>query len=295
MEVHLNMNAKKHWNRSAYFLFTLPALALYLIFFIYPVISGLYYSLTDWNGISPAFNFIGLQNYRNIVQDKLTMSSIGRTCSYTVALTVIVTVLATLLAVLLNRPLKLRSFWRVTYFFPAVMSSITIGLIFNQIYYHVVPMVGKALNIAALSKNPLSSRDLAMPAILLIHVWKETAIPTVLILAGMQSISAELYEAATIDGANSRQAFFGITLPLVKPTIGVAALMSIRSGLMVFDYIKATTNGGPANATTTIAVSIYKHAFTDMKFAYSSAESFVIFIVIMLIALVQIRLVQESD
>ena len=108
------MNANKHWNRSAYFLFTLPALILYVVFFMYPVVSGLYYSLTDWNGISPNFNFIGLQNYKNIVQDKLTMSSIGRTCSYTIALTLIVTALATLLAVLLNRPLKLRGFWRVT-------------------------------------------------------------------------------------------------------------------------------------------------------------------------------------
>lgn len=289
------MNTKRQWKQSAYFLFTLPAVVLYLIFFVYPVVSGLYYSLTDWNGISPAFNFIGLENYIDIFQDSLTIASIGRTFVYTIFLTAIVTVLATFLAVLLNQQLRLRSFWRVAYFFPAVMSSITIGLIFNQIYYHVVPMLGKALGIAALSKNPLSSRDLAMPAIMLIQVWKETALPTVLILAGMQSISSEIYEAATIDGASRTQSFFGITLPLIKPTIGVAVLMSIRSGLMVFDYIKATTNGGPANATTTIAVSIYKHAFTDMKFAYSSAESFMIFIVIMLLALVQIRIVQEGD
>lgn len=289
------MNLKKRRKQSSYFLFTLPAVALYVVFFLYPVLSGFYYSLTDWNGISPTFNFIGLKNYASIFSDTLTMSSIGRTCFYTLGLTICVTVLATLLAVLLNQSLKLRGFWRVVYFFPAVMSSITVGLIFNQIYYNVVPLIGKTLNIAILSKNPLSDRNLALPSIMLIHIWKETAIPTVLILAGMQSISADLYEAATIDGASKRQAFFGITLPLIKPTIGVAMLMSIRSGLMVFDYIKATTNGGPANATTTIAVSIYKHAFTDMKFAYSSAESFMIFIVIMLIALVQIRLVREGD
>lgn len=289
------MNFMKRWKQSAYFLFTLPAVLLYIIFFAFPVISGLYYSLTDWNGISPAFHFVGLQNYANIFKDKLTMAAAGRTCWYTMVMTLLVTALATLLAVLLNQELKLHSFWRVTYFFPAVMSSITVGLIFNQLYYHVVPLVGKALNIAALSKNPLSNRSLAMWAIMFIQVWKETAMPTVLILAGMQSISADIYEAATIDGASRWQAFRRITLPLVKPTIGVAALMSIRSGLMVFDYVKATTNGGPANATTTIAVSIYKHAFTDMKFAYSSAESIVIFILIMLIALVQTKMAQERD
>ncbi len=289
------MNLVKRMKRSTYFFFTVPAVLLYLIFIAYPVLSGIFYSLTDWNGISPTYQFIGLQNYFNAFRDKLTMASVGRTFWYTIVMTVIVTALATLLAVLLNQKLKLQNFWRVTYFFPAVMSSITIGLIFNQIYYHVVPMIGKALNIELLSKNPLSNQKLAMWAIMFIQVWKETAIPTVLILAGMQSISADLYEAATIDGANRSQMFWNVTVPLVKPTIGVAALMSIRSGLMVFDYVKATTNGGPANATTTIAVSIYKHAFTDMKFAYSSAESIMIFIVIMLVALVQIKLVQERD
>lgn len=289
------MSLGKRWKRSAYFLFTVPAVLLYLIFFASPVVSGLFYSLTDWNGISPTFQFVGLQNYLSVFQDKLTMSAVGRTFWYTLVMTFLVTALSVLLAVLLNQKLKLQGFWRVTYFFPAVMSSITIGLIFNQIYYHVVPLVGKSLGIALLSKNPLSNRNLAMWAIMLIQIWKETAVPTVLILAALQSISADLYEAATIDGATGMQSFWNITLPLVKPTIGVAALMSIRSGLMMFDYVKATTNGGPANATTTIAVSIFKHAFTDMKFAYSSAESILVFIVIMLIALVQIKMVQERD
>ena len=289
------MSLGKRWKRSAYFLFTVPAVLLYLIFFAFPVVSGLFYSLTDWNGISPTFQFVGLQNYLSVFQDKLTMSAVGRTFWYTLVMTFLVTALSVLLAVLLNQKLKLQGFWRVTYFFPAVMSSITIGLIFNQIYYHVVPLVGKSLGIALLSKNPLSNRNLAMWAIMLIQIWKETAVPTVLILAALQSISSDLYEAATIDGATGTQCFWNITLPLVKPTVGVAALMSIRSGLMMFDYVKATTNGGPANATTTIAVSIFKHAFTDMKFAYSSAESILVFIVIMLIALVQITMVQERD
>lgn len=289
------MSLGKRWKRSAYFLFTVPAVLLYLIFFAFPVVSGLFYSLTDWNGISPTFQFVGLQNYLSVFQDKLTMSAVGRTFWYTLVMTFLVTALSVLLAVLLNQKLKLHGFWRVTYFFPAVMSSITIGLIFNQIYYHVVPLVGKSLGIALLSKNPLSNRNLAMWAIMLIQIWKETAVPTVLILAALQSISSDLYEAATIDGATGTQCFWNITLPLVKPTVGVAALMSIRSGLMMFDYVKATTNGGPANATTTIAVSIFKHAFTDMKFAYSSAESILVFIVIMLIALVQIKMVQERD
>ena len=289
------MSLGKRWKRSAYLLFTVPAVLLYLIFFAFPVVSGLFYSLTDWNGISPTFQFVGLQNYLSVFQDKLTMSAVGRTFWYTLVMTFLVTALSVLLAVLLNQKLKLQGFWRVTYFFPAVMSSITIGLIFNQIYYHVVPLVGKSLGIALLSKNPLSNRNLAMWAIMLIQIWKETAVPTVLNLAALQSISSDLYEAATIDGATGTQCFWNITLPLVKPTVGVAALMSIRSGLMMFDYVKATTNGGPANATTTIAVSIFKHAFTDMKFAYSSAESILVFIVIMLIALVQIKMVQERD
>lgn len=289
------MQAKKSRRNSQgiYVAFTLPALLLYLFFVVYPMVSGLYYSLTDWNGISPTYNFVGLKNYIHYFHDQRSLSVVGRTLGYTFALVVIVIVLALLIASLLNTQIKARGLFRSIFFFPAVLSGITIGLIFNQIYYQLVPMLGKTLGIEWLSVNPLSDARTAMPAILLINVWQGMATPTVILLAGMQSVSNDLYEAASIDGANAWQRFCRITLPLILPSVAVVSILNIRSGLMVFDYIKATTNGGPAFSTMSIATLIYKHAFTDMKFAYSAAESCLVFVATTVLAVIQLAVTRE--
>lgn len=274
--------------RAIFFLFTLPAVLLYLYFIVYPLLNGLYYSLTDWNGVGRSYQFVGLANYYKIFHDKTSMSVVGRTFLYTLLLTVICTALSVFLAILLNREMKGKSVFRSIYFFPAVLSSITIGLIFNQIYNSLLPQVGSALGIGALSHSLLSSGKTAMWAILFINVWQGTALPTVIAIAGLQAIPVEIRESAKMDGASAWQEFCHVTLPLLMPTISVIIILNVRSGLMVFDYIKATTDGGPGFATMSIAMEIYKHAFTDMKFAYSSAESTVTFLLITVIAIIQL-------
>ena len=293
--IDLSGKRTKRTGSRVFLLFTMPALVMYLFFIIYPMLNGLFYSLTDWNGIKNSFNFIGLQNYLNIFTDKKTMDAFQRTVIYTVELMCITTVLSILIAVLLNMKIRARGFFRAVYFFPAVLSSITMGLIFNQIYSQLLPSIGKALEIDFLSTSLLSRKETAMYAILFINVWQHTAMPTVIILAGMQSISADLYEAAAIDGANAWQQFKRITIPLILPSIAIVSILTMRSGLMVFDYIKATTDGGPGFNTTTIAVLIYKHAFSDFKFAYSSAESFLVFIITFVLAIVQLAITRRKD
>lgn len=288
-------NKKSLSRNGLFFLFTLPAVILYLFFIIYPLLSGLYYSLTDWNGIAKTFNFIGFQNYISVFSDKTAKAVIGRTFLYTIFLVLICTTLSVFLAVLLNRKMKARSFFRSVYFFPAVLSSVTIGLIFNQIYSNLLPDIGKTLGIDFLSKSLLGKGSTAMWAILFINVWQGTAMPTVLALSGLQTISDDIIESARIDGANAWQTLRKITLPLLMPTISIIIILNARSGLMVFDYIKATTDGGPGFSTTSIAYMIYKHAFTDMKFAYSSAESTLCFILITVIAIIQLRITREKE
>lgn len=288
--------SRKSLSRNGlFFLFTLPAVALYLFFIVYPLISGIYYSLTDWNGVARSFNFVGIQNYISVFSDKTDKSVIGRTFLYTLFLVLICTTLSVFLAILLNRKMKGRSFFRSVYFFPAVLSSVTIGLIFNQIYSNLLPGIGKAMGIEILSKSLLGKGSTALWAILFINVWQGTAMPTVLAMAGLQTISEDVIESARIDGANAWQTLRKITLPLLLPTISIIIILNARSGLMVFDYIKATTDGGPGFATTSIAYMIYKHAFTDMKFAYSSAESTLCFIMITIIAVIQIRITREKE
>ncbi len=274
--------------RAVFFLFTLPAVLLYLYFIVYPLLNGLYYSLTDWNGIGRSYQFVGLANYYKIFHDKTSLAVVGRTFLYTLLLTVICTLLSIFLALLLNREMKGKSIFRSIYFFPAVLSSITIGLIFNQIYNNLLSQVGAGLGISALSHSLLSNGNTAMWAILFINIWQGTALPTVIAIAGLQAIPTEIKESAKMDGASAFQQLRHVTLPLLMPTISVIIILNVRSGLMVFDYIKATTDGGPGFATMSIAMEIYKHAFTDMKFAYSSAESTVTFLLITVVAIIQL-------
>ncbi|MDD2213553.1 MAG: sugar ABC transporter permease [Oscillospiraceae bacterium] len=287
---------KKSVNRKGVFIFfTLPAVFLYSFFIVYPLISGLYYSLTDWNGMSKTFHYVGLDNYHKILSDQTSLTIVGRTFGYTFLLVIICTFMAVLLALLLNRNIKGKSFFRAVYFFPAVLSSITIGLIFNQIYSNLLPVIGKTLHIPILSQSLLSNSQTAMFAILLINIWQGTALPTVLAISGLQTISNDILEAARIDGASHGQTLRYIKLPLLMPTISIIIIFNARSGLMVFDYIKATTNGGPGFSTMSIATLIYKHAFTDMRFGYSSAESTLCFLLITIFALLQLHMSRVKD
>lgn len=281
--------------KGLFLLFTLPAVILYVFFIVYPLLSGLYYSLTDWNGIAKDYHFVGLQNYFSVFTDKTATAVIGRTFLYTILLVIICTSLSVFLAVLLNRKMKARSLFRSIYFFPAVLSSITIGLIFNQMYSNLLPAIGKSLGIDFLSKSLLGNGSTAMWAILFINIWQGTALPTVLALSGLQTIPEDIIESARIDGAGSWQTLRKIVLPLLLPTISIIIILNARSGLMVFDYIKGTTDGGPGFSTMSIAYMIYKHAFTDMKFAYSSAESTLCFLLITVIALIQLRITREKE
>ncbi|MEG0542266.1 MAG: sugar ABC transporter permease, partial [Angelakisella sp.] len=201
-----------HSKRITFALFTLPGFLLYSTFFIFPIIMGIYYSLTNWNGISKKFKFIGLKNYKDIFHDKRFLDALIFNAKYCIMLTVCIVVLGMMLALLLNSKIKGITFFRSMYFLPAVLSMITVGLIFNQIFYRAIPSIGQAFGIDWLSTNILSNSSTAVYGILFVNVWQGVAMPTLLFLAGLQTIPTDLYEAAAIDGATAWQRFKSITI-----------------------------------------------------------------------------------
>lgn len=279
--------ANRQQNR-AFALFTVPGFLLYCAFFITPVVMGIYYSLTDWNGISRSYNMIGLRNYQKLIRNSQFQGSLLFTVQYTVLLVVFTIVLSLILALLLNRKIKGLSFFRTIYFIPAVLSLLTVGLIFNQIYYRVIPPIGQLLGSSLLSQNLLSNPSTAIWSILFVNLWQGVAIPTLLLLAGLQSIPTDLYEAAALDGASVWQRFRAITIPFLLPVISVVFVLTLKGGLMVFDYIMAMTQGGPGNSTLSVSMLIYTHGFTQNKYAYSIAEAIVIGLLIAVISGIQI-------
>ena len=284
------MKSKKKINNRdiTLFLFVIPAVVLYCMFFIYPIINGLYYSMTDWNGITKKFHFIGLGNYLSIVQDARFRGSFLFTLVYALMLLALVLVISMVLALLLNSRIKYKSAFRAIYFFPAVISMLTAGLIFNEFFYRVLPGIGGLFNIEVLKTSILSNPSLAKYGILFVHVWQSVAIPTVLLMAGLQSIPQELIESASLDGANKWQLFKHITLPFVLPVVTVVVVLMFKDGLMLFDYVVGLTQGGPAGATESVALLIYNHGFKEMKFSYGIAESIILCIQVCTISFIQI-------
>lgn len=274
--------------RVTFALFSLPGVFLYSALFILPVIMGIYYSLTDWDGISASINFVGFSNYEKVLGTKRFINAIQFNIQYTVLLTIGIVVLGVILALLLNNKVKGITFFRAAYFLPAVLSGVTVALIFNQIFYRAIPPIGQALGLDALSKNLLSSPDTAIFGILFVHIWQGVAMPTVLLLAGLQTIPPELHEAAAIDGASAFARFRYITVPFLLPVITVVTVLTVKSGIMVFDYIKSLTEGGPGRSTESVALLIYNHAFEDNRFSYAVAESVLIGLAIALISCIQI-------
>lgn len=273
--------------RLTFALFSLPGVLLYSIFFIYPVGLGVYYSMTDWNGITRDKNFIGLQNFMSLPSNSRYMKAMSFTLRYAVLLVVIILILSILLALLLNSKVKGVTFFRMVYFVPAVLCGITISLVFSQIFMRVLPAIGNTLNIDFLKKSLLGRKDTAMYGILFVNVWQGVAMPTVLMMAGLQTVPTELYESAMLDGASAWDRFWRITMPFLLPTVTIVSILTLKSGLGVFDYIKGLTDGGPNNSTISLSLLIWQDAFNRQKFSLAVAEAIVMSLILIAFSLVQ--------
>ena len=286
---------KTRTSKRAFFLLTIPAAFLYGMFVILPIAMGFSYSFTDWDGISKEYNFVGAANYIALFKDTRTVNALGITMWYTLLSVVIILVLSFLIALLLNRNLRFRAAIKSIYFFPAVVSLVLVGMIFYNIYLVPLPEIGKALSIDLLSRNLIASADTALLAVLIPNIWQGIAIPLVIFSAGLASIPEEQLEAASIDGANGFRKTLYITLPYMIASIQIVIVLLLRNGITTFDYIQAITNGGPGFATETIAQQIYQNAFLKMKYSFSMAQSILLFVIMAVIAMVQIRLLNKKD
>lgn len=284
-------------NKAAliFFLLTVPTLLLYIVFFLLPLGMGAYYSMTDWDGFSLSYRFVGFKNYIDILQDNRFLHSVRFTFLYAVIVVVLKLFIALVLAIFLSGKLKLRGFFRSVYFFPAVLSMITVGLIFNQIFYSVFPAIGQALGVDWLSRNILGNKSTAIYGIALTNIWHGIATPMVIFIAGLASVPKDLKEASLIDGATPLQRFFSVTMPFLIPMLTVNLVMAIKGTLTVFDYIVAMTDGGPAFATESMGFLIYKHGMAEMKFGYGTAEAIYVFVMIAIISFIQIKILNRKE
>ncbi|MFC5405362.1 carbohydrate ABC transporter permease [Cohnella soli] len=281
------MNRNKA-NVLTWFSFLVPALVLYCVFFIYPSVGSLYYSFTDWTGLSKEIDYVGFRNYVRIFSDEALIDAITNTVLLVVIVTVVQNVFALALAEALNGNIKLRKLLRTVFFLPAVISTLAVGFIWSYLYNPIDGIINallKSIGLSALAQDWLGNPDTALYAIMFIMIWQNVGYSMVIYLSGLQSISESYYEAASIDGANYAQKFKHITFPLIGPAITINVVLCVIGGMKTFDVIYATTGGGPGYSTETFASILFRKAFSGMaEFGYGSAIAVVLFVVILIVS-----------
>lgn len=276
-------------------LFTLPSVLVYTVFFVVTILIGIYYSFTDWNGIRDSYRMIGFSNYIAAFTDEKFLRALRFNLVYTALYVVALVIISLTIALCLNRLKKGATFFRSVYFLPSVLAMVTVGLIWNELFYRVLPVLGEFLHIDWLSKSLLGSRETAIFGILIVSLWQGCAIPIVLFLAGLQSVPSELYEAAKIDGATGWHRFRYVTVPFLIPVFNIVVITQVKAGLTIFDYILAMTNGGPGGATQSVGVLIYNQSMRGNAYSQSVAESMILFLMVGAVSLLSIRLTKDKQ
>jgi ABC-type sugar transport system permease subunit len=272
------------------YIFIAPFFILFIIFFLGPSLFALALSFAKWNAIT-SIHWIGLTNYVRLIQDPVAIQALTNTAVYMVASVVLVMPLALVLATALNSPrLKLQSLWRAMFFSPIVTSSVAITLVFVLLYSHDYGILNYVLSFVGIQPvNWLGDATWAKPAIIGLILWRWTGYNMIYFLAGMQSISQEYYEAAQLDGASSVQQFFNITVPLLRPIILYVSIVTVIGSAQIFDETYILTQGGPANATLSIAQYLYTRGIGRLELGYASAIGMLMFVIIFILSLIQLR------
>jgi len=291
--------AARHWARyRAGYLFVLPALALYAVFMIYPFVQSIYLSFTNWNGVDPAKHWVGLANYHELVHDHLLWTSLRHNLTWVVIGTLAPMIIGLFLAVLLWRQPRGFALFRTAYFMPQVLSSVVIAIVWGWIYNPIFGLLNKSLDrvgLQSVSRGWLGDAHLALYAVLVAAIWAETGFVFVVFLAGLQGVSRDLIEAATLDGANSWRRFWDVTVPQMANVITVVGALLLIGGFNVFDIIFVLTSGGPNHATEVIASYTYTEAFTQNRIGYAATLSLVITAISLVASFVFIRLRERSE
>ncbi len=272
----------------------LPALILFVAFNTIPLITGAFYSFTNYRGYG-SYDFVGLRNYIDLFQDARVGQSYLFTFKYAIAGTVLVNLISLFLAMGLNSKIKAKGFLRGMYFVPNVLGGLVVGYIFSFLFTYIIPTLGSALNIGFLKNSILASEDWAWVGVLIVGVWQSVAMNTIIYISGLQTIPADIYEASSIDGANKWQTFIKLTLPMLVPFLSINLVLSTKTMLMVFDQIVSLTKGGPAQSTESISYLIYRNGMDGGQFGFQSANAVLFFVVIVTISVIQMKMTSKKE
>jgi ABC-type sugar transport system permease subunit len=280
------------WGRVVLFA---PGFLVYLCLMILPILLSLYYSFTDWDGIRQTVRLVGVRNFVEAVQDRGFLNSLRITFFFTVPGTIVVNALGISFAVLVNRKTRLTNFYRSVFFFPLLISAIAVGFIWKGIltYDGIVNTLLRAVGIPAV--DWIGSPSLAPWSLLAITVWQDAGFATVVYLAGLQAIPADLYDAAAIDGASAWQRFAKITFPWLAPAFTACVAFLFTGYMRLYDMAVVLTSGGPAGATDTVALRIIRVGFAQNRLSYASSLAIYMLVIVGALSLVLTQYLRRRE
>ena len=265
------------------FLFILPALVGTFLFIIIPIFCSFGLSFTEWDLLNE-IHFVGLSNYKSVFTEPEFLQILINTVVYAVSTTVFAVLIPLFIASIINNKIKGSELFKTIYFLPFITPAVVIAIVWAWIFDPNIGLVNTLFNT---HYTWLFSTKLAMPVLIFVSVWKLIGYNVVLFLTGFSTIDKSVYEASKIDGATAYQTFFDITVPLLKPTIYFVTTVTAISSFQIFDLIYVMTQGGPNDSTNVIVYSIYKYAFEYFDIGKSCALAYILFAIILVLALVQ--------
>lgn len=272
-------------------IFILPALTGTLIFIVIPVIFSFSLSFVDWDLLSP-MKFVGLANFKSVLSDSSFVQVLTNTFVYAITTSVFAVIIPLILACVLNTKIRGSDFYKTAYFLPFITPMIVIAIVWQWVFD---PNIGLLNQLLHLHIKWLYDVRFAMPALIVVSVWKLIGYNMIIFLSGLATINQEVLEAAKIDGANSWQVFKNVTVPLLSPTIFFVVVITSISSFQVFDLIYIMTQGGPDNSTMVLVYSIYKYAFEYFDVGKASAIAYILFAIIFVLVLCQWKLNKKIE
>lgn len=277
------MNKLLDKENTAAWIFIAPAILGTFIFIIIPLICSFGLSFVKWDLLNP-IEFVGLENYLNLFREDLFYKILLNTVVFALSTSVLGVIIPLILAGILNSKIRGSEFFKTTYFLPFITPMVVVGIIWGWIFD---PNIGFLNQILHLHINWLYDSKFALPALIIVSVWKLIGYNMIIFLSSLSAISQNLFEAAKIDGANSYQIFKHVTIPMLSPTIFFVVIITAISSFQVFDLIYLMTEGGPFDSTNVLVYAIYKNAFEYFNIGKASAIAYVLFTIILVLTLVQ--------
>ncbi len=274
----------------------LPSIVLFSGLVILPAFLSIYFSLTNWDGLSPVMKFVGLQNYKDMMRDERFINAFKNTIVLAISLTILENIVALALAMLVNKVIKAKTFFRSIFYIPNLLSGIVTGYIWVALMNYSFGVINLFLNKLGIeSIDWLGNSSLALWSIVFVMVWKGAGYYMVIYIAGLNAIPSDILEAADIDGASAFKKFVRITIPMLAGTFTINLTLALINGLKVFDQIVAMTSGGPGFATETLTYQIYTVAFSEGRQGYGTAVAMVLFLLTMVFSIINTKITRSFE